>query len=291
MNSSTPLKVFYPHGGYLVMLHWWTYDERGHLIMAPTIPGVVKTAKTVFAKHDDAEIRDYCAIEVVGPSEEMVREARRFDMREEIDTFHHVMISRVRDLLKAGRPLPPPFEVCKTYRPDAPEDDDSDDYKNEWAVESHYGCRDCKDKIRLVGLTPAELHEKFYKAWEAAHPSPSYSNPKLVPSRARPAVDRAPLWYAEASFGDHHAGISLAKVDYNEFDSNMRPSFLEDRVLFFFRRGVDLDKTGLEAYVADMKASRHARRHLRENERILKRRQEEEDDLNATYHFFAGVQP
>ena len=214
------LLVHMPLGGKRFMLRWYTDDDRGHLILAPTIRSMGHVSTRIFAHHEDAQITDYCEIEIVGPSRRMCELAAEHNLREQIHMFHREVVTAIQAVVKAGHPIPRPFVACTRYRPS------EDVTVDAWAKERHYGCANCVDTLRLVaGLTPSGLYETYYDAWYKARPNGQlwneHSRPStLQPSRAPAASNRGGrLWYASAEFGPHAQGIHLDKVNLDEGDS------------------------------------------------------------------------
>jgi hypothetical protein len=286
MRDDSSLRVYYPGGGRMLLLHWWTYDDRGHVVLATTERSLRATAQRVFDEHSDADIKAYCEIEVVAPSAHMVALAAKHTLRESIDSFHQEVVFRVREAVGAGRPLPPQFALCTGYE-SVEEQDDETGAGQKWAAETHYDCRHCKETIVLVGMTPDELYARYHAAWQKAHPKPGHHDPKHVLSRATPARDGEPLWIACADFGHHSSGIALDEVDLEASESH-RTAALSDRVLFFFRRGRDLDPTALQETLDKIKGAAEARHTRYEEERRAQRDRETNDQIEATIAFFGG---
>ena len=279
------MKVFYPGGGRRFLLHWWTYDERGHLVLAPTEPGLQAVATRVFQKHPDAEIKAFAEIEIVGPSARLCALSELHDARDRIATFHHELVWRLREAVTAGRDLPAPFAVCTNYEP---EEEVEGDGHEAWARETHYGCLHCKERIRLVGLTPADLYAQYHAAWYAANPSRAHEDRRLVPSRAPAADDHEHLWFAEANFSDHSGGVVLTEMLLDEAET-YRPRCLSDRVMFFFRRLRDLDSSAMQKALDEATATRNLRHETRERERVEEREREERQRIDSTLGFFTDA--
>jgi hypothetical protein len=288
MNAE--LLVYYPRGGVLQMLYWWTQHERGHLVLAPTEQGTRAIARRVFEEHPDAEIRAYCEIEVVGPPRRLHVLAESHALREAIDMFHREVVSLMRDAVKEGRSLPPPFEVCERYEIDKDEEDDETGSADEWSRSVHYGCKHCMETIRMVGLTPAELWALHHEAWQklpfAWKRGTARRDLKRQPHRGPAGVDGEPLWSACAEFGDHAAGIALAEVDWEGVEQ-YSVSCLTDRLLFFFRRGPELDPGPLQQMLDEEKARWKALREQQEQQRMAEREQEDRQRLDEGLSFFA----
>jgi hypothetical protein len=158
-----------------------------------------------------------------------VRLAEQHQARHRVESFYQEISFWLRECMKEG-PLPKPFEVCTKFEPD-PEDNAEPD---EWRLDHHYGCQHCHERIRLIGTTKSALYERYHERWRLLHPEQEHVDPKHVVSRAPPAEDDAPLSYACADFGHHAGGVGLFSVDLSEAETYM-PSYLSDRVLFFFQ--------------------------------------------------------
>ncbi len=286
MGDDSSLRVYYPSGGKMLLLHWWTYDDRGHVVLSPTEHSLRAAAEHIFDKHPDAEIKAYCEIEVVAPSARMCILAAEHTLRESIDSFHGEVVFRVREAIGAGRALPPQFTLCPGYQP-VEEQDDETGASQQWAAERHYDCRHCRETIVLVGMTPAQLYARYHTAWQKVHPKREHHDPKHVLSRATPAHDGEPMWIACADFGHHSSGVALDDVDLEAMELH-RTAALSDRVLFFFRRGRDLDPTALQERLGQAKAETAERRTRYELERRAQRDRETHNDIEATIAFFAG---
>ena len=286
MGDDSSLRVYYPSGGRLLLLHWWTYNERGHVVLAPTERSLRAAAQRVFDEHSDAEIKAYCEIEVVAPSARMCILAAEHTLRETIDSFHGEVVFRVREAVGAGRALPPQFALCTGYQ-SVEEQDDETGAGQKWAAETHYDCRHCRETIVLVGMTPAQLYARYHAAWRKVHPKPKHRDPKHVLSRATSARDGEPLWIACAQFGHHSSGIALDEVDWEAMKLH-RTSALSDRVLFFFRRGRDLDPTALQESLDQVKDAAEARHTRHEQERRDEFERDTRERIETTIAFFGG---
>ncbi len=288
------LKVYYPFGGRTFLLHWWTYDERGHLVLAATERALTALAKSVFDKHPEAEIKGYCEIDVVGPPERLHVLAFEQGVRERVARFHREIVTCMSAVVESDKPLPSIFAVCPSYEPDENHID-----ADEWAREGHYGCKRCLDKIQLVGLTPGDLYARYYDAWLAAHPDHrdhdrgrrrDSKEPQRVFSLAEPACDDDQLWCARADFGHHAAGIALKEVNIEEpdtiSDGVFSHSCLDDHTLFFFKRLRDLDASALQTMLDAAKAASEKSREDYEQERIARRDRERAEEVDDSLAFF-----
>ena len=183
---STPLPVYYPDGGRLLLMRWWTDADRGHVVLARSESAMRLVAQRVFRCHPDASLREYLEVEIVAPSLRLCALAAEHTQRERIENFRTEMTWRMREACEAGRTLPTPFSVCGVYEPEEEEKPSSEE-AGEWARRTHYGCRHCKDGI-VLAISAKELHGRFAAAWQARQPTVGFEHARgLVASRARVA--------------------------------------------------------------------------------------------------------
>jgi hypothetical protein len=280
-----PLLVHYPGGGTLRLLHWWTDDERGHVILAKADAGIHAALRLKLEDHSDMQVRAYCEVEIVGPSAKLQSLHALYEVHERVYSFHGEVIAHLREVLKAGRPLPPPFTRCTTY-----ESEDDSIGHDEWSRETHYGCRHCRESIRLVAMTSGQLYDRYHEGWRQLRPTSEPRDRKRVVSRAAPAIDDEPLWYACAEFGHHRSGIVLGEVAAVHRDEEYgRPSYLSDQLLFFFRRGPDLDRAAVDEMVGGAEAAAHARHAQYELERVTEFEERRRKDIEDTIRFFTSA--
>lgn len=288
MAYDDTLKVYYPHGGRRFLLHWWTYNDRGHVVLATTRASFDTVVKRVIDQNSDAEIKAMCEIEIVGPSKSLSTLAAEHRFRERVNHLYTEVSYRMGKALKAGLPIPKPFEQCLEY---APEEalEESDQESDQWARENHYSCIHCRDRIKLTGTTPVDLYMRHHERWFEIHPRKSYVDPKRVISRAVPAEDGSPLWYAHADFGHHSSGVDLAQVpdSTSEYQpAYLTPLHLSDRVMFFFRRLRELDSSPLVATLAARKADDEAAREEHNKQETIRREREDHEEIRAIIDFF-----
>ena len=283
-----PLLVDYPLGGRRFLLHWWTQDDRGHVVIAESERSLLAASKRVFAENPDAEIKAMCEVEIVAPPDRFEKLAALCARQEAIGEFHFMTCSRLHDAHEAGLEIPPPFAFCEMF-----EKDDEDALPDSWARENHYNCKHCKSRVRLVGMTPEELYAQHAEAWYALHSDDrrNRSDSKKMKSRAARAsdADADGLWYARSNFGHHAGGIELREVDLERdvylSDGVPTPSFtpscFTEQLMFFFKRLSELDRSKAEAILAAEKEK--SKRLHEERERVRKeaferdRREQNED--------------
>jgi hypothetical protein len=241
------IKVYYPHGGKHFLLHWSSYDERGHVILARTETGVQQVAERLFQKHWDAEIIGYWEIDIVSPSEKMQQENKEADHQSEVYDLHFEIIDWMRDLVEVGETLPSIFSICSSYELEE-EDKEGVDEEDEWAFQRHYLCKNCSSTIKS-SLSKEELFAKYHQAWREQFPIEQYINPKLVISRAESARDGEALFYADiSSFGNHGQGVELQKFDPES------PSYKDN--LFWFHQVRELDHSSFSAVLLQKQKAR-----------------------------------
>lgn len=281
---SEQLKVYYPHGGPHFLLYWWTYNERGHVILSRTEGGIEPAIMRVSKEHTDAEIRAFMEIDIVAPSKAQCELAAAFALKDRIAAFHHEVIWRLREVIKSKKPLPSQFVLCTKYETD--EDDAVN--KDEWANETHYSCKNCYETIRLVDMTKEELYAKYHEAWEKLFPLKRYVDPKRVLSRATPAKDDEELYFADAVFGHHCSGIELNPVDRTISLADYWPAHLTSHLLFLFRKTRDLDAKKFQSILERQQRAREDFRKQTEKARVARQKKEERAQIEAVLSFFGS---
>lgn len=262
------LPVYNPLGGEHLLLHWYTYDDRGHVVLVPAERlafGSLRTlraersmlhiARRLMRENSDLELKAYALVELVAPSAQMHTLAVTRHRADAVDSFRTEIVFRMREVMEAGAELPAPFGKCVKFEP---EEYDAD--ADEWTRDRHTGCRHCKDCITM-SISPEDLYDRYAVKWRAdervkpwpVHESPPARRSKRVESRARPAYDGEPLCYALAEFGDHAKGVTLNQVDLSEAE-DYTPSYLGDRVLFFYRVLLDMGTTQLQTFLEEARA-------------------------------------
>lgn len=277
------LKVYYPHGGKHFLLHWWTYNDRGHIVLAKTEDHVLDIAIRVFEKHPDAEIRDYMEVEIVAPPTLYSTQAEALALRDRIDNFHSEVFYRLREVVEAKKTIPPQFEVCTIYEPEYEQEKE-----DEWAVRTHYSCKNCFEKIKMPSMNKTQLYEKYSEAWRKSFPRGKFVDEKLVVSQAETAKDDEELFFANAAFGHHSSGIELNKIEQKKIDPTLdyRPPYLSGNAIFFFRKIRDVDSKGLQELLDQQKKIIKERENNQEKSRTAKRKKDELVEIEATLAFF-----
>lgn len=241
-TADHPIKVYYPFGGKMLMLHWYTDGDRGHVALAPTEDKLRAIARRVFEEHvSEVSIKSVCEIDIVAPSERLLVAAAMHNDKDRIEDFRRELTIEMRVAMDAGKTLPEPFAACDDYAFSSEEDRvgyTPDDDTREYYLDHHVGCMNCDMRVRLIGMTPRELYEKHHDRWRAAHPVKTYhvkGRPERAASRANTATNNN-LWFAGADFGHHNKGVYLREIDYAELDSEYRPAYISENVLFYFQR-------------------------------------------------------
>jgi len=284
-TAATSLPVYYPDGGRLLLMQWWTESDRGHVVLARSESAMRVAAQRVFHKHPYASLRDYLDIEIVAPSLRLCALAAEHTRRDQVESFRMEMAWRMREAQAAGRVLPAPFSVCASYEPD---EELSGADEDDWAKRSHYSCRHCKEGI-VLAMTPEELHARYAEAWRVRQtPKPPHrADRRRVASRARVAADDEPLCFANAVFGHHASGIVLGEVDLAAAEE-YRPSYLSERALFFYRLLSKPDSSHLQAILdAERDAWDAAHKHDEEEGR-REREREEQERIDTIISFFTS---
>jgi hypothetical protein len=271
------IKVFYPHGGKHFLLHWSSYDERGHVILARTEKGIQQVADRLFQKHWDAEIKGYWEIDIVSPSEKMQQEDKEANYQSEIYDLYYEIIERMRDLVEAGKTLPSIFSICTSYELEE-EDKGVVDEEDEWASQRHYLCKNCSSTIKS-SLSKEELYAKYHQAWREQFPIEQYIDPKLVISRATPVKDGEELFYADiSSFGHHGQGVELQKFDPES------PSYKDN--LFWFHQVRELDHSSFSAVLLQKQKARKEEQEKRWEENEVANEMIDRDQIKKVLAIF-----
>jgi hypothetical protein len=267
------IKVYYPHEGKKFLLEWYTYNERSHIVLADTERSMMETAKTVCIKMG-AEVRESFALEIVSPSEQFTALKAARDHKDAVDGFLVEAASNFRQLIDKDIPLPAPFKKCDEY---VDQDNDPDPAEDDWKETSHYSCKNCEQRVQLIGMSKEELYDKYQPKWLALHPR--YVDTKLVESKAAIANDDDELWVVSSGgFGHHGSGIAFDKA---EIDGGMI-----DSPLFFFKRLHDLDTSSLKTLLVDEKERNKRGQARREDDRRARFEADEKkriDDLIALF--------
>jgi hypothetical protein len=256
-----PLKVYYPYGGHKFLLKWYEHDEGNNIILASSEQGIKEIVQRIVYKYPDMEVRDFCEIEIVAPSNHLSEIAAEYKTQGRIAEFHRAMIGYLHELIRNNVPLPSPFAICSNYESseDFAEERDSDHETDTWAREEHYDCRNCKNKIQMGGMTPKQLYEQYAEQWYAKHPIRDYTNERWVVSQAEPAKDDEPLWSVVTSFGHHSDGLVLEEVNVEKALEESHKYICDNGALFFFRRLKDIDVVDIKSIITDFRRNSKAR--------------------------------
>jgi hypothetical protein len=289
------IPVDYPFGGRRLLLRWWTEHERGHVVIAASESALLATARRVFHDNPDAEIKDALDVEIVAPSKRLEQLAAVCIRREEVFHFHYMVCVHVDAAGKAGFPLPSPFARCETFEPD-----DEESSPDSWARDNHFGCRHCRSRVRLVGLTPEELFDRYAVNWAEVRPGRApdvrirrNAGAMRHVSHAEPAGNDEPLWWARKNFGHHAGGVEFEEVDIDAgvtTDHGYTPACLTGDAMFFFRRLGEVAKdtrAKIEAALAVERKAHEEKYEKSVKERHEDREKEERSGHEAIVRFFA----
>lgn len=281
-----PLRVYYPLGGRVLLLHWWTDDDRGHVVLAPSERALLATAKRVFDANPEAGIRFYADVEIVAPSKSICEQIARRERERTIGSFKYEMTGRMFEAAEAGHALPWPFAMCLAYDrypsrsatrltmdPEVIEHDKS----------THYACRNCTNQIALA-MSPEEFYERYAPGWCAHDPGyqPPPPDPRRAPSRGRVANDGEELYAAVADFGHHAEGVVLTDAE-----AELDPA----RILFFYSLIVKRDCAPLQAMLDNALAATKAARAQKSSRWKEERERETRERIERDVAFFATRQP
>lgn len=275
----------------MLLLHWGTHNEGGHIILARTERAMFETATRVFEEHPDAEIKTYSKIEIVSLPTQLCELAARYDHLEKILKFQREVVSSLREALDAGKTLPSHFKVCDAYESTTAEV--MTDYDLRWASKRHFNCKNCCERI-VSDLTYEQLYSKYGEQWfeSCSLDRKRHSFDLRLVSSARQASNDEQLWVALANFGHHSNGIVLCEVVRDEAMSKnivefCRPDYLSGRVIFFYRKLSEQSQSSLEPLTKLFETSKQnsedqkARRILAlKNKRSLEKEQRINNVLN-----------
>lgn len=272
------IKVYYPYGGFHYMLHWWSYNERGHVVLCKSEGSMLRVANRIFSEHTNAEIKSYQYVEIVAPPLEYNDLYNKFNRSEAISNFNGQIRHRLHDVVKSGRALPPQFSVCGEYSPT------EEEYRlAEWAIESHHSCRSCDGGI-VSSLTQEQLYDMYADKWEMLFPKPVRKDERL-PSKGRSAGRGEVLHYALANFGHHANGIVLSPLIEAQ-DLTHRPLYVSDNVLFYYNVVRECDSGPLQSM---LNATMDAYKRIRQaNDRAFRawRAAIEREEIEKTVRVF-----
>jgi hypothetical protein len=278
----TNASVYYPHGGTHFLAHYWTYNERGHIMLARTEDAILHMAKTIFAEANDAELKAYQEVEIVAPPPSFFVLRDQAEMEERISHFAIDIRCRLKDLLDAKKELPAPFLACAEYDPDEPE------YHNgEYDIAYHFDCKNCKDRI-ITSMSDAEVFEKYGAEWEKLHPYKPPVRNKVVPSRAQTANDGEELNYVWPNFGHHQGGIELRKMDKDSF---FLAQFVHSSALFFYRLIQEKDSSALKAILTAEAGQAKAKEKQHDQQWKIDQEKEDRERMEETLSFFKSMEP
>ena len=275
MNNNETATVYFPFAGNYYLFHWYTYDNRGHIILAKNEKSLYLIAEKIIDNYAGIQIKDFLKIELVGPSEKLVKLIENKIYEENVQLF----LREVRAELYCieDTQLPKQFMVCDNYS--ETEEKKLEDDPN------HYICDNCFEGIKLKDLTPEEFYHKYKNRWLEVH-SDNCNEPKdeeefllsfkAEQSKASPARDDEEIYKVIDDFGPHASGLCLEVLKYDDIRTNP--------VLFYFRKLEELNKNTLEEIkdkyrkITEMKTKkedeefnkRGIERHRRIIEKVLK---------------------
>lgn len=274
-----PFLVHCSLGGEFFMLHWWTYNERGNLILARSEESLNSVAMSVFNRHTDARIDAYQLIEIVAPPTLFGQLSEEYDRKEDVEVFLNLMCYKINVAHERGESLPLPFEKCNDY-------DESGEGEEGEGDTQHYNCGKCKYKIKLT-ITPEELFDRYSERWYALYPERQWRKETRTLSKGRPAELSEKLQCALADFGHHSSGIFLQEVDVTTHENNYRPPHLTDRVIFFYRVQNNLDSSYLQRQLDTLKENARVIRDKREENRKKDFDTRKKNEVEEIIKFFA----
>lgn len=276
-----------------MLLEWWTYNERGHVILARSERTMQETFARVLDEHSNAEIKSFFEIEVVAPSKFLIDLYSKYDYQDKVQSFKDDIRWRLKEMIEADRPLPAQFKKCPGFEHEDGLSADPDDLK--WDADYHRNCKHCYGRI-VFGMTDEEMYELYGKRWSESELSRPKSfghreaeNPsryKREPSRAEQATDDETLWCAVGMFGHHSTGITLVEVEQKVPENfNLRPEYLSN-ALFFYRQLSVVDFAPLNLLSEEAKKNFAVKKALSEEKSTFSHNKEIEDRINKMLAFF-----
>ncbi len=229
-SQNHPLKVYFPQGGTFFLLHWWNYNERGHVVLSRNLKSLTKVADHIFTECEDCEIRSFCKIEIVSPPQKLIKEATEYfhkeDVRDWAQLVCHTLNSSAKTLKREE--LPKEFEWCKNIK----------------SKERYHDCDNCTNGIRIK-IDREELYQRYAEAWNIVRDK-QYPplGPKYVYSNAEQALDDEPIWIANPNLTKFDVGIELEEVK------------LCRNALFYFRKLENLNRKELQTMLDAHKEER-----------------------------------
>lgn len=266
-----PLKVYYPLGGRHFLLNWYTDYDRGHVLLARSEAAI----KSMFERHvldEVPDIKAYCEIEIVAPSEKLCREAAEEAYRVDVENFLRQVTWRLQEVLKKHGALPF-FAPCDKFES---EDGDRDDDRKDRELDAHYDCKNCTEGIRLK-ITKEELFERFSERWvQVMGDFRVHEDPKRLVSLAKQADDDEMLYMALGDYGHHQNGIYLST----------EPGWRREDVLFYYRLVRDLDKEPFVVKVEALNEERQQKEKKKLEEHHEEASNESDQEVAKTIAFF-----
>jgi len=242
-----PIKVYYPFGGRHFLLNWVTEHDQGHLFVARSEKAIEKMFTHIL--DETPEIKAFCEVEIVAPSRRLCREAAERAYQTDVENFMNQLVWRLREVAKAGLPLPSMFSICDKF-------EDSDDPERALTDEDdiHYECKNCYEGVRLNEVSKEELYTRYSERWNReVDPSTPYVDEKLCVSLARQAEDDEEILAVVGDYGHHQDGIYLGEREWSN-----------QPILFFFELVRDLDR---KPYIARVEALIQVRKEAEEKRR------------------------
>jgi hypothetical protein len=257
MTASDRLKVYYPHGGLHLLLHWYSPHDRGHVIVARTERALKATFAAVLREEPYAEVNGCWRVDIVAPSAAMHADYAAWCHRERVRKFWVRLGVLISQYVKARGVLPRGLTRCPRYEPTIDVTDEDDPSYAAECMAKHHFCANCADGVAPDGMTLEEFyarkHTQFERLIEREQPiTMSLADRDRVrpdPSRessAPPARDEDLLGAVIASHGAHASGTyvvtpRLTDVGHGPWTKG---------VLFYFRDAVPLESSAYKQAAA-----------------------------------------
>lgn len=259
-------KVYYPHGGKMFMLIWWTHDKQNQMLLAKNEKAISATVLNHITENLDAKLNGYYEIEIVAPSEKLSNLHALRKHKDNVANFASNVAARLLECIEFNKEIPKQFELCQDYDPDHYDLEQQEELKSdEWSKKNHYLCMNCHNAIRIAG-SDEEFYDRYKPAWNTIFP-PYLGKDKPVDSAACRARDNETIWYAVT---DH--GIVLREIDMSSI--KLEDDCLIHRPLFFYRLLNTLSVLNLQNILHQVKNTNKELKNLAYKEEQNKRKEE-----------------
>lgn len=247
-----PCKVYYPYGGHHYLVQWWTHNLQSMMILSRSKSALDQTVQKAihhFGEKDEIQIREGIEIDIVGPSENLIKKSTERARKQEIHNFVINVLCQVSSELRLNRALPPIFSQCSAR---------NHDY--------------CGDDVCILGLSlnisKEDLYDKYHTAWNETVGLRPYVCKKEQYSRARQASNEERIWFA--SNKGFSSGVEVFQVEVD-----CEPT---SPVNFYFVKLNELDITEYQKQVSSLEEEKKKKRE-QQRERFQKRAESQHSEM------------